>query len=174
MRLMFCFILLFLSACSVTPEKSAVTKDQLKSKLNNKLTVGQVTYFVHDDHGKVALPNIDYSQDVMLCEKEIYGRGVMIDEQQIIDEDRIKEYRKSYAQWKIRLVLDVLSGKDKSGLTFPEKFKAAQLLDDEIVQCLSDSGWSKVVENSSVSQEDSGSSVFEKIAEKMIDGLLKN
>jgi hypothetical protein len=174
MRFIFCFILLFLSACSVTPEKSTVTKDQLKSKLNNKLAGGQATYFVHDDHGKVILPNIDYSQDVMSCEKVIYGRGVMIGGQKTIDEDRINEYRKNYAQWKVTLVLDVLSGKDKNSLVFPEKFNAAQLLDDEVRQCLSDSGWSEVVEKTSVSQEDNGSSVFESIVEKVIDGLLKN
>ncbi|EGG93831.1 hypothetical protein IMCC1989_681 [gamma proteobacterium IMCC1989] len=120
------------------------------------------------------MPNIEYSQDIMSCEKVIYDRGVMIDGQQVIDEDRIKEYRQSYAQWKVRFVLDALSGKGESNLMFPERFKAAQLLDDEIAQCLNDSGWSKAVESSSVSQEDSGSSVFEKVVEKMIDGLLKN
>lgn len=122
------------------------THEQLKSKLTEKLQ--KVVYYRHPEYGEVSLPNHNYSDTQNNCESTLYSNGVLIDGEHYTDQAGIKQYRKEYSMWKVKAFLIFIKAKisdhhTESDLALPERFQAAQELDDNIKQCIVAQGWVK-------------------------------
>lgn len=96
------------------------------------------TYFEHPTYGKVAYDSSVYKSELAICEKEVYGDGINIDEQLVKSNDELVSVYSHY------MLEQFKTAKSRSEIK-PAPFKAEM---DAIIEkmkiCMSDRGWKKI------------------------------
>lgn len=95
-------------------------------------------YFEHPTHGKVAYDSAVYKSELAICEKEVYGEGINLNEQLVKSNDELASVYSHYMLEQFKVA------KSKSEIK-PAPFRAEM---DAIVEkmrsCMSNRGWNKV------------------------------
>jgi len=98
----------------------------------------QKTYFEHLAHGKVAYGSAVYKSELAICEKEVYGDGININEQLVKSNDELASVYSHY------MLEQIKAAKSKSEIK-PASFKAEMdSITEKMRSCMSNRGWNKI------------------------------
>ena len=96
------------------------------------------TSFEHPTHGKVAYDSAVYKSELAICEKEIYGDGININEQLVKNNDELVTVYSHY------MLEQFKTAKSKSEIK-PAPFKAEMdSITEKMRICMNNRGWNKI------------------------------